>query len=294
MVAGRLGARGTLACASPRGAARYCQRLIMVERVESGNGSGPGATLYVIPGSHACRTGMLLLAHKHVAHRIVRLPTGPHPLLVRLAGFPGSSSPIRNLDGATHPMLSTMDRLGTVPALRYGERRVQTNMAIARFLEQVRPEPPLFPESPERRGAVEEAERWGDEVLQGPRGGSCSRPPSGAWTNSTAAAAAAASGRCCPAARRSAGTPARSPDGSRSGRAPHTTPSCSRGCRRCSTGSTRGSRRTCSTARPSNAADLMIAPSLALIAYRCDLRPEIDARPAGSLLERVLPEPRMT
>jgi hypothetical protein len=40
-----------------------------------------------------------------------------------------------------------------------------------------------------------------------------------------------------------------------------------------------------------NAADLMIAPSLALLAYRPDLRPDIDARPAGALLERVLPEP---
>jgi len=266
----------------------------MVERVESGNGSGPGATLYVIPGSHACRTGMLLLAHKHVAHRIVRLPTGPHPLLVRLAGFPGSSSPIRNLDGATHPMLSTMDRLGTVPALRYGERRVQTNMAIARFLEQVRPEPPLFPESPERRGAVEEAERWGDEVLQMAarrivfaaalrgldelhgRGGSgrlgalLSR--SETIRRHTSQIAGRLTFRASPA--HDAELLARLPamldridawiaadvlDG-----------------------------------ETLNAADLMIAPSLALIAYRCDLRPEIDARPAGSLLERVLPEPRMT
>jgi hypothetical protein len=40
-----------------------------------------------------------------------------------------------------------------------------------------------------------------------------------------------------------------------------------------------------------NAADLIIAPSLALIAYRRDLRPQIEARPAGALLRRVLPEP---
>jgi hypothetical protein len=40
-----------------------------------------------------------------------------------------------------------------------------------------------------------------------------------------------------------------------------------------------------------NAADLMIAPSLALLAYRLDLTPEIEARAAGDLLERVLPEP---
>jgi hypothetical protein len=40
-----------------------------------------------------------------------------------------------------------------------------------------------------------------------------------------------------------------------------------------------------------NAADLMIAPSLALLAYRLDLRPEIETRAAGAFLERVLPEP---
>ena len=40
-----------------------------------------------------------------------------------------------------------------------------------------------------------------------------------------------------------------------------------------------------------NAADMMIAPSLALLAYRRDLRPEIERRPAGALLDRLLPEP---
>jgi len=40
-----------------------------------------------------------------------------------------------------------------------------------------------------------------------------------------------------------------------------------------------------------NAADFMIAPSVALIMYRRDLGPEIEARPAGRLAERVLPEP---
>lgn len=39
-----------------------------------------------------------------------------------------------------------------------------------------------------------------------------------------------------------------------------------------------------------NAADFMIAPSLALLAYRPDLRPQIAARACGALLDRVLPE----
>jgi hypothetical protein len=40
-----------------------------------------------------------------------------------------------------------------------------------------------------------------------------------------------------------------------------------------------------------NAADFMIAPSLALLSYRRDLRPEIERRPALALLDRLLPEP---
>ena len=41
-----------------------------------------------------------------------------------------------------------------------------------------------------------------------------------------------------------------------------------------------------------NAADFMIAPSLALLSYRGDLAAEIKARPCGALLDRLLPEPR--
>jgi hypothetical protein len=43
-----------------------------------------------------------------------------------------------------------------------------------------------------------------------------------------------------------------------------------------------------------NAADYMIAPSLALIAYRLDLRAQIEARPGGAFVERVLPEPSLS
>jgi glutathione S-transferase len=63
-------------------------------------------------------------------------------------------------------MLERADRMGTVPALLLDGQRVKTNRAIARFLDGLRPEPPLYPAEPERRRAVEEAERWGDEVFQ--------------------------------------------------------------------------------------------------------------------------------
>jgi hypothetical protein len=35
----------------------------------------------------------------------------------------------------------------------------------------------------------------------------------------------------------------------------------------------------------------MIVTSLALLTYRTDLEPEVMARPAGALVDRVLPEP---
>lgn len=55
----------------------------------------------------------------------------------------------------------------TVPAATVEGRRVQGTRQIAELLDEVRPEPPLFPAEPERRRAVEAAERWGDGVVQG-------------------------------------------------------------------------------------------------------------------------------
>jgi hypothetical protein len=40
-----------------------------------------------------------------------------------------------------------------------------------------------------------------------------------------------------------------------------------------------------------NAADFAIAPSLALLCYRSDFSEQIAARPAGVLVDRLLPEP---
>src|SRR5256885_1288217 len=40
-----------------------------------------------------------------------------------------------------------------------------------------------------------------------------------------------------------------------------------------------------------NAADFMVAPSLALILYRPDVRPLFEGRPALELVDRLLPEP---
>ena len=89
------------------------------------------ATLYVIPGSHACRTAMLMLDHKAIAYRRVELITGMHPFAVRMLGFAGHREPIRTVDGRTHMALAMIDRAGTVPALRHGAERIQANIEIA-------------------------------------------------------------------------------------------------------------------------------------------------------------------
>src|SRR3954451_5339228 len=122
--------------------------------------------LYVILGSHACRTGILLMEHKGIDYKQVVLPTGMHPFALRAAGFDRNRQPVRTLDGERPAMLATADRNATVPSLCMDGQRVKTNRAIARFLDSRLPDPPLFPSDPERRAAVEEAERWGDEQLQ--------------------------------------------------------------------------------------------------------------------------------
>ena len=122
-------------------------------------------TLYVIPGSHPCRTAMLMLEHKGVPHRVENVMTLLHPLAVRRHGFTPSSE--RRVAGNRRTLpIRSGDRLGTVPALAAHGERVMTNHDIARFLDARHPEPPLFPADPARRAAVEEAERWANEKLQ--------------------------------------------------------------------------------------------------------------------------------
>ena len=121
--------------------------------------------LYVIPGSHACRSGMLMLEHKQVPYRRVDILTLLHPLVVRLHGFDAGGQ-TRSVGGRRPVGIRLGDRLGTVPALAANGHRVSTNHEIARFLDEHHPEPPLFPADPERRTAVEEEERWANDTLQ--------------------------------------------------------------------------------------------------------------------------------
>jgi glutathione S-transferase len=102
------------------------------------------ARLYVIPGSHPSMTVRLMLEAKGIPYKRVDLMPVISKGALRALRFPGT----------------------TVPALRLDGRRIQGSREIARELDRVQPEPPLFPSDPARRTEVEQAERWGDETLQ--------------------------------------------------------------------------------------------------------------------------------
>lgn len=252
-----------------------------------------GPKLYVILGSHACRTGMLLLEHKGIEYERVELPTGFHPFLLRLRGFKREKAPARSVGGRRPQMLATADRMGTVPALRMNGDRVETNREIARFLDRLQPEPALFPADPEERRAVEEAERWGDEVFQM----AARRLVLTASLHPEVLVNRASDGRLGPLLFRSESLRL------------HGTRLFARFVFRAN----RDAEQELLASLPGqldqidgwvesgvldgdalNAADLMITPSLALLSYRSDVRPELERRPLIRLLDRILPEPAST
>ena len=104
------------------------------------------ARLYTIPGSHPGVAVQLMLARKGIPFKRTDLFPVVSRAVVRGLGFPGP----------------------TVPALKLDGRKLQGSRTIARELDRLQPEPPLFPSDPAQRAAVEEAERFGDEELQHP------------------------------------------------------------------------------------------------------------------------------
>ena len=246
-------------------------------------------TLYVIPGSHPCRSAILMLKHKRIPFRRVDVITLTHPLAVRLYGF--RSGRETRTAGARRPLPLRMgDLLGTVPALAADGHRVMTNHDIARFLDDHHLEPPLFPADPGQRRAVEEAERWANDTLQ-------------------------------MAARRIAlahavGDPSAMSRSTADGRMGYLLYRRALARRliipmigRLVFAADRAAERELLADLPAmldridawiadgvlggaqlNAADFMVAPSLALILYRPDALPLFEGRPALELVDRLLPE----
>ena len=225
-----------------------------------------GAKLYVVSGSHAARTGILLMEHKGLDYELKEIPPGSQRTL-RFRGFPG----------------------GTVPALVWDDgKHVQTNLEIARFLEEVKPDPPLFPADPERRAKVEEIEHWVDDVLQMDARRLVLAGALG-WPGTLIDCGD--DGRMGPLLWKTR-------RGRRLGiRLPQTVFKVNRDAEReildrlpehldkidawIEEGLLDGDELT--------AADYAVAANLALLTYRSDLAPEIEARPLGRLVDRVLP-----
>ena len=230
-----------------------------------------------------------MLEHKRIDYRRVELPTGLHPVCLRALGFTGHPAPFRVIDGRLPRSLAAVDRLGTVPALRLGGEWFATNRVIARALEEIRPEPRLFPADDEHRSAVEEAERWGDEIFQM----AARRVVLAANLHGRSGLLEqGASGRLGPLLWR------------------HTTVRilASRGLAHFAFAANARAEPELLAALPEMldridswieagvlngeelyAADFMIAPSLALLCYRPDVNEEIGRRPAMALTDRILP-----
>ncbi len=99
-------------------------------------------TLHVINGSHPCAAVLRGCELKGIDVRLVEYMPPLHPLFLKV-------------------------RFGTtrVPLLRLASGElVPGSRRIMQRLDALQPEPPLYPK--DRIAAVEEADRWGDEVLQ--------------------------------------------------------------------------------------------------------------------------------
>ena len=101
-------------------------------------------TLYSLKSSHPALAVRAMLDRKGIDYKVVNLVPGMHPPVLRLRGFKG----------------------GTVPAIKLGDRKVQGSREIDRALDEVQPDPPLFPADADARRRVEDAERWGEQELQ--------------------------------------------------------------------------------------------------------------------------------
>ncbi len=104
----------------------------------------PAIKLYVIPGSHPAMAARRMLELKGIPYKRVDLMPVISRAALKAMRFPSN----------------------TVPSLAIGERKLTGSRAIAEELDRLRPDPPLYPSEHDARVTVEEAERWGEEMLQ--------------------------------------------------------------------------------------------------------------------------------
>ncbi len=99
--------------------------------------------LFVVGGSHPCATVERALELKGLRYSVVEFPPPMHMGAMKL------------LFGER-----------TVPGIKIDGEKLTGSRAILARLDELVPNPPLFPADADKRAAVLEAEAWGDEVLQ--------------------------------------------------------------------------------------------------------------------------------
>lgn len=222
--------------------------------------------LYALRFSHPAIAARLMLEHAGIAHEVVDLPLGLHPLLLRRAGFPG----------------------GTVPALVIDGRKIQGSLEISRAIEARGPAGILFPVDPEARRRVAEAERWAEAELQPiPR-----RLFRWALARNAGLRRGAARGAGLPLPRLAGAL--MKPVAARFARASHADDaSVRRDLERLPAHLDRVdgwiAEGRIGTSSP-NAADFQIATTLRTMLIMEDLRPVVEGRPGAELARRILPD----
>jgi glutathione S-transferase len=225
------------------------------------------AKLYVIPGSHPAMATRRMLELKGIPYqRVDLMPVISHGVL-RALRFPSN----------------------TVPSLRIGGVKMTGSREIARELDRIHPEPPLFPSESSQRAAVEAAERWGDEVLQAPvrriLWNALKRDRSPLRTYAEGASLGVPIGLAVKTAAPMVAAAARmNQAGDEAVRADLA--ALPGWLQRVDDWIGEG----VLGADPPNAADLQIAASVRLAMTLDDLRPAIEARPAGELARRAIPD----
>ena len=101
------------------------------------------ATLWQIPGSHPCEAVEKAMLDKGLDVKKVNL-------------LPVMHKPVQRL----------MFGQATVPGVVFEGERVVGSRRIMKRLDELVPEPALYPSDPDLLAKVEEAELWGDDVLQ--------------------------------------------------------------------------------------------------------------------------------
>jgi glutathione S-transferase len=101
------------------------------------------ATLWQIPGSHPCEAVETAMKMKGIEVKTVNL-------------LPVMHKPVQKM----------MFGQATVPGVVFDGERVVGSRRIMKRLDELVPEPALYPVDPEARLKVEEAETWGDDVFQ--------------------------------------------------------------------------------------------------------------------------------